>query len=279
MWLHLWEPHGPYDATDWSRQRLADYDGFLKDGMTLEHAHGQVKEIVNSPEHVRALRTHYAGEVNLADRYLGQFLDQLDAVGELDNTVVIFTADHGQALAEAGRMGHGAMHYETVIRVPLIVADFRQKRGERVETRVGTVDISPTIADLAMLDNRFDYAGRSLMNPEDLAEDWPYFVEVALRQPDHKNWDKVGHSKSYDPNAVAAYTGPWKMTYKNEEYELFETGTELKVATPIAMDSEPVMADYLQGLIETFHQTKLDFDAEDISDEDLQVLKSLGYIQ
>lgn len=280
LWLHLWEPHGPYDPTDWSRARLGDYEGFLKDGMSVEQARTRVKDIVGNPDHIRALRTHYAGEVNLADQHLATFLDELEARGLLQNSVVIFTADHGQALAEDGRMGHGAMHYETVIRVPLIVSDFRQRAAGRSQTRVGAIDIAPTIAAAAGLDEPFDYAGRSLLDESGLADDWPYFAEVELRtEQTHKNWEQIKDSKTYDPNAVAVYSGPFKMVYKHDRYELFETGSELQVARPLELQQEPVMADYLQGLIESFHETELDLSKGDISEEELRVLQSLGYVQ
>lgn len=280
MWLHLWEPHGPYDPTDWSRARLGDYDGFLKDGMTVEQARTRVKDIVDDPGHLHALRTHYAGEVNLADLHLVRFLDELEARGLLENSLVIFTADHGQALGEDGNMGHGAMHFETVIRVPLIVADFRQPRPGRSQTRVGIVDIAPTIAAAAGLGEAFDYSGRSLLDAPELADDWPYFAEVELRTKEtHKNWERIKDSKTYDASAVAVYSGPFKMTFKHDAFELFETASELTVARPLNLQDEPVMADYLQGLIETFNETELDLSQDEISDEDLRVLQSLGYVQ
>lgn len=281
MWMHLWEPHGPYDPTDWSRARMGDYDGFLKEGMSVEHARTRTQEIMNSPEHMQAMRTLYAGEVNLFDQYFGQFLDHLESTGELDNTVIIFTADHGQAMGENGRMGHGAMHAETVIRVPMIVADFRDKstRGQRIETRVGTVDIAPTIAVLAGLDEAFDFSGRSLLEPEALADDWPYIAEVELRTPKEKRWDEIKESKGYDPKAVAVYAGNFKMTYRHGDYKLYETGTDLKVAKRLDMDAEAVMADYMQGLVDAFSATELDLTQDEISDEDLRILQSLGYVQ
>jgi len=280
MWLHLWEPHGPYDPTDWSRARLGEYEGFLRDGMSVEQARTRVKDIVNDPQHLRVLRTHYAGEVNLADQHLAKFLDELQARDLLRNSVVIFTADHGQGLGENGHMGHGAMHNETVIRVPLIVADFRDGAAGRSQTRAGTIDIAATIAAAAGLEEAFDYTGRSLLDAAALEADWPYFAEVELRTEEtHKNWEKIKDSKTYDANAVAVYSGPFKMTYKHDAYTLYQTAPELQVAQQLEMADEPVMADYLQGLIESFHETKLDLSKDEISDEDLRVLQSLGYVQ
>lgn len=279
MWVHLWEPHGPYDPTDWSRARLGDYDGFLKDGVSIEHTRNRVGDIVNSEANIRVMRTHYAGEVNLADQYLGRLFDDLRGRGLLNDTVVIFTADHGQSLGESKRMGHGPTTRETVIRVPLIIADFRTHRTGRIATRVGTIDIAPTIADAARLDRPYDYAGRSLMDPDALRDDWPYFVEVAVRADTDNNWERTKDSTTYDPNRLAVYTGPFKMSYYFGEYTLYRAGGDLRVARRIKQDKEPVMADYLQGLIESFQEVQLDLSKGEVSDEDLRILQGLGYTQ
>ena len=279
IWLHLWEPHGPYDLTDRAVARLGDYDGFLKDGVTIKHTRHRVSEIVNSPGNVAALRSIYSGEVNLADQYLGQFLDDLDIRDLLSNSVVIFAADHGQSLGENKRMGHGPTHRETVLRVPLIVADFRSNRTGRIKTRVGTIDIAPTIAAAAGLEKTFDYVGRSLLNPEALEEDWPYFAEVAVRRPTDRNWERTRDSTTYDAEALAVYTGPFKLTYRNGHYKLFETGKWLLVARPLNSEHDAIMADYLQGLIESFRETDVDLTAGEVSEEDLKALQGLGYTQ
>ena len=147
---------------------MQDYDGPLNDGMTMKLMHAP--EILGDEDEVEVMRTLYAGEVNLADQYLGRFLDHLEASGRLDNTVIIFTADHGQTLGEGGRHGHGPNHRESVIRVPFILADFRRRQPSESALRVGTIDIAPTIAAAAGLDQAFDYAGRSLMELDGLQD-------------------------------------------------------------------------------------------------------------
>ncbi len=279
LWLHLWEPHGPYDSSDYSRTQLQEYDGFLKQGVSLDDLKKRGTEILLNPEHLRATRAHYAGEVNRADQYLGQLLDFLEDQGDLDNTIVIMTADHGQGLGAKGTLGHGPTHIETVVRVPLILADFRNRQVGRTETRVSVIDIAPTIAAAAGLAKSFDYGGRSLLEPGKLGDDWPYFVEIALRDSKHRNWETIQESKAYDPNAVAVYSGPLKMTYNRGVHRMFETRSDWVDAQEIDPATEPVMADYLTGLIETFHHNTLDLSSDDISEEDLKVLQGLGYVQ
>ena len=279
LWLHLWEPHGPYKASAWSEAQLADYDGPLKDGVSIDQTRTLKREILDDPGNLNALRTHYAGEVNRADRHIGALLDYFERAGKLSNTIFVFTADHGQGLGNGGLLGHGTTHIESVIRVPLIITDFRRPEPARVATRVGTIDIAPTIAEAAGLDDLFEHGGRSLLVPDLLEDDWPYFAEVALRTPKHKRWDEISSRGNYDPNAVAVYVGPYKMTYKQERYRLFRTREDWDEARVVRRGQEEETRRRLAGLIETFHETALDFSTDELSDEEIETLRSLGYTQ
>lgn len=276
LWLHLWEPHGPYDITEWARGKLADYDGFLKNGATTEYLLQRTAEIRNSEKHVAALQTIYSGEVNLVDQYLGQFFEDWKSRDLLANTVVIFTADHGQGLGERKKMGHGATHAEHVIRVPMILSDFRSPEHRRVQTRIGTIDISPTIAELAGLEQKFDWIGSSMLHPETLDPEKPYFAEVELRTSKDK---RQNHETWYDPNAVGVWSGDYKLVFRKGNYQMYETQTDNRFPKLIKSEEEPILFDYLAGLIETFQQTELDLKSGSVSEEQLRQLQGLGYVQ
>ncbi len=276
LWLHLWEPHGPYDMTEWARGKLGDYDGFLKEGATTEYLLQRTAEIRNSKEHVTALQAIYSGEVNLVDQYLGQFLEDWKSRDLLANTVFIFTADHGQRLGEQKKMGHGATHAEHVIRVPMILSDFRSPEHRRVQTRVGTIDISPTIAELTGLEQKFGWIGSSMLQPETLDPEKPYFAEVELRT----SRDKRQHNEAwYDPNAIGVWSGNYKLILRKSNYQMYETRTDNRFPKSIESEEEPILFDYLAGLIETFQQTELDLKSGDVTEEQLQQLQGLGYVQ
>ena len=279
MWLHLWEAHGPHDLTDWAAQRMGDYDGPLKDGVTLEQIRQPLKFVTNNSANIQALRTLYAGEVNLADHYLGQLLDHLGKIGWLDNAVVIFTADHGQTLGENRHLGHGPTLRETVLRVPLIITDYRHPAASRTPTRVGTIDIAPTIADYAGLEEHFDYVGRSLTDPQALADDWPYLSEVALREETDRNWERVKNNSSYDAAALAAYHGPYKLIYHGGDYHMLKTGCKRPEGCPIKESDQPDIAESLHGLIDQYQKIDIDRAEGNVSEEDLRVLQGLGYTQ
>lgn len=277
LFLHLWEVHIPFEPSEWSRLRNADYDGFLSEGMVVNDLHQRSDDIRNSPEHLSALRALYAGEVNRVDAILGRFFEDWRARGLLDNTVVLFTADHGELLGEAGRFGHGATHHELVIRVPLIISDFRDPEHRRIQTRVGTIDIAPTLADLGGLESRFDAVGYSLLDEGALDPERPYFAEVELRTS-QRDPDKA-NAPWYDPNAVTVWVDDLKLESKQGRLSLLETHVENQLPNPVDPESEGTMVNYMSGLIDTFRETELDLTTDGLSEKEREELRGLGYVQ
>jgi arylsulfatase A-like enzyme len=106
-------------------------------------------------------RAHYDSAVAYEDRKIGELLEALGAARE--HTVIVFLSDHGEELFEHGHLDHGAP-YEFVLRVPLIVSDPRRPSGpRRVSEMVETIDVAPTILELAGVPVDAAMAGRSLL--------------------------------------------------------------------------------------------------------------------
>ena len=93
------------------------------------------------------LGREYACSENI-DIQLGKVLDKLEAMGELDNTYIIYTSDHGIAIGRHGLMGKQNL-YEHSWRVPFIAKGPGIKAGSRVEGNIYLHDILPTVCDLA----------------------------------------------------------------------------------------------------------------------------------
>ena len=118
LWAHYFDPHFPYVAPEaFSAQ-------YPKSG--------------------------YAAEVAYLDAELGRLLAGLRARGLMEKTLVVFVADHGEGLSDHGEESHGVFLYDETARVPLIVSfPPRLPAGRKVKGVVRTVDIMPTILDLA----------------------------------------------------------------------------------------------------------------------------------
>jgi len=113
-WIHLFDPHTPYAP----------------------------------PE---PYRTQYAGAplddvIAFVDSVLAQLTDARSARGLYDNTLIVFTSDHGECLGEHGENAHGLFLYDVTLRVPLIIKFPGSRwRGRTVTEQVPGIDVAPTI--------------------------------------------------------------------------------------------------------------------------------------
>ncbi len=107
-----------------------------------------------------AIAAYYA-LCSFVDQQIGKVLDALDASGQGDDTLIIYTSDHGENLGMRGRWGKSLLYREAT-QVPLIMAGPGINAGAQVITPVSLVDIPPTITDAFGLPPDPDWAGRSL---------------------------------------------------------------------------------------------------------------------
>src|SRR5688500_7219140 len=119
------------------------------------------RRAVFTPDRWRLLRHVYYRLVEKVDAQIGQILDALRATGQEENTLVVFTSDHGD-MAGAHELNQKHSLYDESARVPLIVAGPGVAAGHRVDEPVSFVDILPSICDLAGVDAPQDLPGVSL---------------------------------------------------------------------------------------------------------------------
>ncbi|GAJ11563.1 unnamed protein product, partial [marine sediment metagenome] len=130
LWIHCWDPHDPYEPPE----------PFLT----------QYKE------------NPYTGEVAYVDFVLGRFFAYLEENNLFEDTLVIFTGDHGESLGQHGEKTHGFFAYNTTIWIPLIITSpgFEKRR---VEHYVSHIDIFPTVCDILNLEKPSFLQGVSLV--------------------------------------------------------------------------------------------------------------------
>jgi len=102
LYIDAWDPHEPWDAPSYYTELYyPDFDGEGEDPV-----YGYLKDIPGYPEEkVKKAHATYCGEITMLDTWAGRFLKQLEYMGLLDNTAIIFTADHGFYFGEHGIFG------------------------------------------------------------------------------------------------------------------------------------------------------------------------------
>lgn len=119
----------------------------------------------------------YFSMISLMDYHLGRILSKLDELGIAENTLVIFTSDHGDYAGNHGLWLKGPIHYEDIIRIPFLV---RWKQhlpaDERTNSLFSLVDLAPTLLEICGMDPVPSMQGisqlRTLQNPEIASRDW-----------------------------------------------------------------------------------------------------------
>jgi arylsulfatase A-like enzyme/Tfp pilus assembly protein PilF len=144
LWTHYFDAHAPYNAP-------------------AEHILPGLNTDPNAPYDADLLRGRYLSEIAYADAELGRLLESL---GEerLANTLVVFTADHGEGLGEHGEFTHSRLIYDSTMRVPLVISSPKLfARAAVVDDRVvGLVDVAPTLLSMLGLQARTKLDGQSL---------------------------------------------------------------------------------------------------------------------
>jgi arylsulfatase A-like enzyme len=117
-----------------------------------------------NPDKARATRSYYYSMVQLIDEQVGGILDALDKFGYQDDTLIIFTSDHGEMLGDHGIGQKGPLIYDGVTRIPLLMRFPKEFSPCQIEDCVSLVDLLPTILDFVGIAIETPRDGRSLKN-------------------------------------------------------------------------------------------------------------------
>lgn len=130
-WVHFYDAHWPYEPPLPFRQAYADQP--------------------------------YLGEVASMDLQIGRIIEQLRRQGRLDSTLIVVTADHGEAFMEHGEQTHGYFCYASTTHVPLIVSlPLYAPAGSRIRHLVQGIDLAPSILEALGLPGDTSHEGRPL---------------------------------------------------------------------------------------------------------------------
>jgi choline-sulfatase len=113
-------------------------------------------------ERVRRARAAYYGMITELDEYVGWLLDALDRTGQLENTLVVYTSDHGETLGAHGLWSKNNM-YEDSVHVPMLMAGAALPPGVAIDTPVGHVDMVATLLEMAGAERPSGLRGNSLL--------------------------------------------------------------------------------------------------------------------
>jgi arylsulfatase A-like enzyme len=166
-WLHYMDVHHPYEAPDeYQRQ-------FLDEPLSLSRCRGLSRKGTHHPDEMTdeewdLVRRLYDAECAYVDDQFDALLGSLRERDLLEDTLVVFTADHGELVGEHGHAGHPPEFWEGILRVPLVVSHPERDGGGRaVDGQVRLVDVAPTITDALGIDAFEGWEGESALEVAD----------------------------------------------------------------------------------------------------------------
>ncbi len=173
-------PHDPFDVPQETLNRYGEraipepvgYEGEFNDKPEAQRKYMDLMETrfcgaciplmsEGTPEKIDRMRRHYFANVMLIDEWVGRICDKLEEKGQLKNTVFVFTSDHGETLGDHGMIYKFGTHYDSVAKVPCIMAGPGIRMGEVESGLVETIDFGPTLLDLCGIETAQTFQGRS----------------------------------------------------------------------------------------------------------------------
>lgn len=258
MWIHYMDVHYPFQPPDEHLEAIGHEPLSARRVASLNDAMEESPEALTE-EDVADLKALYRGELHYVDQNVGRILDELSRNDVRDETMVVFTADHGEAFGEHDRWGHHPYMYDELLRVPLIIDNPGRSQGTN-DTQVSLIDLFPTICDACSVEQPETLQGENLYGKEDGIE--------------------LGTSEG--GNRLAARTPKWKCLWhvKEDEIELYNLNSDPKETKDVS-GGNPDVVDRLKSEMEDYRQAARSTDTElpevEESDAVKQRLRDLGY--
>ncbi|UCE40867.1 MAG: sulfatase-like hydrolase/transferase [Candidatus Aminicenantes bacterium] len=238
-WVHFFDPHIPYDPPSPYREQFP-----------------------GEP---------YDGEIAYMDSFIGLMLEKMREYAILDKTLIVVAGDHGEAFGEKQERGHGIFIYEGSMKVPLIFyVGESLPQGRVIEARVRLIDIMPSILDLLDAPPVENVQGISLLPymSGNENQDLPAYVESFFPRENY-GWSEL----------VGLIDGPWKYVKAPRE-ELYNLEQDPLEETNLIQRERRVVQEKKEKLAEIIEKSTSPLVTEKraMSDEEIQRLRSLGYI-
>jgi arylsulfatase A-like enzyme len=287
--LNYMEAHAPYIPPRAYREMLLDSEKDVADSYALDN------RAVSRWAYCFNLYEYSARDLDLMSRVYDASLIELDALfegllarleaeGLLDDTVVVLVSDHGEQLGEHHLIDHQYALYDAMLRVPLIVHYPARFAAGRDDAPVATFDLFPTLLELAGIDppEGLESKAVSLLAPAEgrvrLAE-YPTPFEQGFRKVlrFHPDFDPSPWSR----RLRAFYRGDQKLICSTDgRHELYDRkadpGEEVDLSAQQAALGDELMRDLL-AFSATLGSPR-DADAAEFSQQELEMLRALGYV-
>jgi arylsulfatase A-like enzyme len=276
LWLNYMDAHTPYTPpAEWRTRypgRMTSFDwnslaGLVED-VTVRHSRPLSR---GEADH---LTSQYDGALAYLDDQVHELLETLRSMGLYDNSLIIITADHGEAFGESMIVCHGVSVYQSQVWVPLVVKYPGATTRATVSAPSSDVDILPTVLDVIGAAPAAHAEGRSLRTIDALPVRW-------ITSESYRTRGSGFTSRDSGPDEMALFAGPWKLIVgAGGGMELYDLRSDPREHENLA-GQRPIASDWLKQVRAAMDEarTGLRPAAMPLDAETLSRLRALGYIQ
>ncbi|MGC8846490.1 MAG: sulfatase [Candidatus Hydrogenedens sp.] len=252
-WVHYSDPHAPYH--------------FHKE----YNVHREKKEKISDKKYNKV--KSYDSEIRFTDEQIGVLLKHIP-----ENTTIVFVADHGESLYEHNYLGHGRKLYQNEVRIPFIIVSSKIK-ARRIDIPVRGIDIGPTILGIAGIHKTKSMLGKDVLN-ENINKERVRVIETyggaVPKIPILRSL-----MKKSGPIMQSVIVENWKLIVKNDRKELYNIAEDPEELNNIGKKYPEKVLELQKVIKKWTENTPINTrkDEQKLSEEDLEVLRSMGYLQ
>ena len=307
VFLHFMDPHPPFETyapynTEWADpswkdehyQEMERVRPLIVSGIRRRLALATAEELaeagIDGERFVERELDWYDGSIRAMDAELGLVFEKLEELGLSERTVVAFISDHGEEFLDHGMHFNGNNLYGESTNVPLVLwGPGRVPSGKTIAETVQSIDLAPTLIELSGLEVPETMQGQSLVPL--LAAENSRRAEGWRRRPVISERIRSLPITNNTSNSTAIVWEGWKLIHNTDrppghpEYELFDH-TKDPWSLDNLVEEHPDKVEELAGHLESWRRwvesERLPTDeelTEAVSSEELERLRSLGYVQ
>lgn len=284
-WIHYSDPHAPYILPP------EEKNPFLGDAVFNGPGDREIPQrlvhrgyALDGHTDLKYYVAQYDANVLLADRYIRKLLDEMRSLGLLEDSLIVFAADHGEELGEHNSwFEHGPLPYNTTGHVPLVFVMNGLAAGRRIDRPVELIDVYPTLRDAVAPDRQVEgLEGHSL---------WPL---LRPGKADPKQTDVFREAFLEAGNRPNLYhsvqEGTWKLVFNSGGkhsraadsttggFELYDLAADPLERNDLAATKIEEVRRLRKDLVAWMRKAKSMGDEDEVNGETERALKALGYV-
>lgn len=286
LWVHYRAPHEEYlPPKQYDHFTSPDYAGEAT-GKRDYLDPVMISKRRPEPEDVARVINLYDGEVLYSDAMFGEVVDALDERGLLDDSIVVFTSDHGEELLQHNNYYyHSCSVYDAVLHIPLVMrlpdANFG---GDRVSQLVENINITPTLLDLVGIEPPSDLEGRSMRPLINQEPDAARSFTQATAEYHRPGTGWVGTIRTdewhyiYNPDRITTLCRPQSDYFTLRAEELYNHSRDPLEEYDVAIENPELVAELRRELLDSIARQREAREPDRADEQVIEQLKAMGYL-